>query len=166
FFDLNALHDEYAEEAGSVIEADFYHANQLLAMSDDGIVAKVHRDLSTCVPEFKEAKVIDSAVIRVHQGVTHFAPGSYQYLLKAKTSIDNVFMSGDWIVSNHGSWSQEKAYVTGLEAANLVIEQLGFGNKANIIPVEADEPHIQVARMINKTVRDVGKSFFPDFWLP
>lgn len=166
FFDLNALHDEYAEEAGSVIEADFYHANQLLAMSDEQIVAKVHRDLATCVPEFKEAKVIDSAAIRVHQGVTHFAPGSYQYLLKAKTSIDNVFMSGDWIVTNHGSWSQEKAYVTGLEAANLVIEQLGFGNKANIIPIEADEPHIQVARMINKTVRDVGKSLLPDFWLP
>lgn len=166
FFDLNALQDEYAEEAGSVIEADFYHANQLLAMSDEQILEKVKRDLTTCIPEFDKANVIDSSVIRVAQGVTHFAPGSYQYLLKATTSIKNMFMSGDWIVTNHGSWSQEKAYVTGLEAANLVIEQLGFGHKANIIPVEADEPHIQVARMINKTVRDVGKSFLPDFWLP
>ena len=166
FFDLNALQDEYAEEAGSVIEADFYHANQLLAMSDEQIVEKVKRDLATCLPEFKKANIIDSSVIRVAQGVTHFAPGSYQYLLKATTSIENMFMSGDWIVTNHGSWSQEKAYVTGLEAANLVIEQLGVGNKANIIPVEADEPHIQIARMINKTVRDVGKSLLPDFWLP
>lgn len=166
FFDLNALQDEYADEAGSVIEADFYHANQLLAMSDEEVINKVKRDLATCIPEFNKANVIDSSVIRVAQGVTHFAPGSYQYLLKATTSIENMFMSGDWIVTNHGSWSQEKAYVTGLEAANLVIEQLGFGEKANIIPVEADEPHIQVARMINKTVRDVGKSFLPDFWLP
>ncbi len=166
FFDLNALQDEYADEPGSVIEADFYHANQLLAMSDEQIIDKVKRDLATCIPEFDKANVIDSSVIRVAQGVTHFAPGSYQYLLPGRTSIENMFMSGDWIVTNHGSWSQEKAYVTGLEAANLVIEQLGFGDKANIIPVEADEPHIQVARMINKTVRDVGKSLLPDFWLP
>jgi uncharacterized protein with NAD-binding domain and iron-sulfur cluster len=75
-------------------------------------------------------------------------------------------MSGDWIVTNHGSWSQEKAYITGLEAANLVIDRFGYGNKATIIPVEPDEPHIQVGRMINKTVRDWGKTVLPDFWLP
>ncbi|MEQ8971623.1 MAG: FAD-dependent oxidoreductase [Coleofasciculus sp. C1-SOL-03] len=166
FFDLNALHDEYAYEPGSVIEADFYHANQLLPMSDEQIVAKVHRDLATCVPEFGDAKVIDSSVIRVPQGVTHFAPGSYQYLLPATTPINNVFMSGDWIVTNHGSWSQEKAYVTGLEAANLIIDRFGYGNKATIIPVEPDEPHIQMGRMINKTMRDWGKTVLPDFWLP
>lgn len=166
FFDLNALHDEYQDEPGSVIEADFYHANQLLPMADEQIVAKVHRDLATCVPGFREAKAIDRSVIRVRQGVTHFAPGSYQYLLKAKTSIPNLFVSGDWIVTNHGSWSQEKAYVTGLEAANLVIERFGIGNKANIIPVEADEPHIQLARTINQIVRSLGKSFLLDFWLP
>jgi uncharacterized protein with NAD-binding domain and iron-sulfur cluster len=129
-------------------------------------VQKVQRDLATCVPAFREAKVIDSSVIRVPQGVTHFAPGSYQYLLKAQTSIDNVFMSGDWIITRHGSWSQEKAYVTGLEAANLVIERFGGGSKANIIPVEPDEPHIQIARTLNQTVRGLGKAVMPEFWLP
>ncbi len=58
-------------------------------------------------------------------------------------------MSGDWIINRHGSWSQEKAYVTGLEAANLVIEQFRRGSKAAIIPVEADEPHIQTMRSLN-----------------
>ncbi|MEO1510136.1 MAG: FAD-dependent oxidoreductase, partial [Cyanobacteria bacterium J06633_23] len=28
FFDLNALHDEYKNEPGSVVEVDYYHANQ------------------------------------------------------------------------------------------------------------------------------------------
>jgi uncharacterized protein with NAD-binding domain and iron-sulfur cluster len=164
FFDLNALQDEYRDEPGSVIEADFYHANQLLPMSDEQIVAKVQRDLTTCIPDFGQAKVIDRSIVRVKEGVTHFFPGSYQYLLSAQTSIPNLFMSGDWIVTRHGSWSQEKAYVTGLEAANLVIEQFGIGTKANIIPVEPDEPHIQFARTINRTFRDWGK-FLPDFWL-
>ncbi|WP_013321943.1 hydroxysqualene dehydroxylase [Gloeothece verrucosa] len=166
FFDLNTLHDEYKDEPASVIEADFYHANQLLAMTDEQIIAKVHKDLTTCVNEFGYAKVIDYSVIRVRQGVTHFAPGSYQYLLKGKTSIPNLYMSGDWIITSHGSWSQEKAYVTGLEAANLVIEQFGIGNKANIIPVEPDEPHIQLMRSINTNVRNWVQNFLPDFWLP
>lgn len=166
FFNLNELHDEYRHEPGSVIEADFYHANQLLTMSDQQIVAQVQRDLATCVPAFREAKVIDFNVIRVPQGVTHFAPGSYQYLLPAHTRIENVFLSGDWVINRHGSWSQEKAYVTGLEAANLVIERFGYGKEAKIIPVEADEPHIQFARTINQVARDSWKAFLPEFWLP
>ncbi len=153
FFDLNAIHDEYKNEPGSVIEADFYHANQLLPMDDEQIITKVQRDLATCIPEFAQARVIDSSVIRVPQGVTHFAPGSYQYLLPVNTDIPNLFMSGDWIITRHGSWSQEKAYVTGLEAANQIIDYVGQGNKAKIIPIEADEPHIQIARTINQTFR-------------
>jgi uncharacterized protein with NAD-binding domain and iron-sulfur cluster len=166
FFDLNALHDEFRNEAGTVIEADFYHANQFIPLRDEEIVPLVQRDLATCIPAFKEAKVIDSSVIRLARAVTHFAPGSYQYLLPAKTSLENVFMSGDWVVTRHGSWSQEKAYVTGLEAANLVISRFGRGSKATILPVEADEPHIQVGRSLNQTVRGFGKALLPDFWLP
>ncbi|MEM9542121.1 MAG: FAD-dependent oxidoreductase [Cyanobacteria bacterium P01_E01_bin.42] len=165
FFDLNALHDEYRDEPGSVIEADFYHANQLLPLSDREIVAKIQRDLSTCIPAFQEAKVLHSTVIRVRQGVTHFAPGSYQYFLPAQSPIDNVFLSGDWIVTRHGSWSQEKAYVTGLEAANRVIERFGMGEKANIIPIEEDEPHIKIARLVNQNVREWGKRLLPNLWL-
>jgi uncharacterized protein with NAD-binding domain and iron-sulfur cluster len=86
--------------------------------------------------------------------------------LPAQTSINNVFMSGDWIVNRHGSWSQEKAYVTGLEAANLVISRLKKGQAAEIIPVEADEPHIQGLREINQAVRSLTETFLPKFWLP
>ncbi|MBD1906143.1 FAD-dependent oxidoreductase [Funiculus sociatus GB2-A5] len=166
FFDLNALHDEYRDEPGTVIEADFYHANQFLPLSDEEILPLVQRDLSTCVPAFREAKVIDSSVIRLPNAVTHFLPGSYQYMLPGVTSINNVFMSGDWIITRHGSWSQEKAYVTGLEAANLVISRFSSGSKALILPVEADEPHIQFGRSINQTIRSFGKTFLPDIWLP
>ncbi|MGK7923796.1 MAG: FAD-dependent oxidoreductase [Spirulina sp.] len=165
FFDLNTLHDEYQNEPGSVIAADFYHANSLLALSDREIAAKIQQDLSTCIPTFKEAKVLHNTTIRVRQGVTHFAPGSYQYFLPVQSPIDNVFLSGDWIVTRHGSWSQEKAYVTGLEAANRVIERFKIGEKATIIPIEEDEPHIKIARSINKNVRELGKTILPDFWL-
>jgi uncharacterized protein with NAD-binding domain and iron-sulfur cluster len=166
FFDLNALHDEYQHEPGTVVEVDFYHANQFIPLEDQEIVSIVQRYLATCIPEFQQAKVIDRSVIRLPQAVTHFAPGSYRHMLPAKTSVKNVFMSGDWIINRHGSWSQEKAYVTGLEAANLVISHLGEGTSAHILPVAADEPHIQLARTVNRTVRHVSKSILPNFWLP
>ncbi len=165
FFDLNALHDEYRDEPGTVVEADYYHANQLLALDDDQVLRQVQRDLAGCIPAFGEAKIVDHAVVRIPQGVTHFAPGSYRYLLPATTSFENLFMAGDWIVTRHGSWSQEKAYVTGLEAANKVISTLGQGQPAEILPVIPDEPHIQVMRSVNRFVRQ-GLQGLPSFWLP
>lgn len=166
FFDLNTLHDKYKDEAGSVIEVDFYHANQLLSMSDERILQKVHQDLTTCIGDFANAEIIDYSIVRVPQGVTHFFPGSYQHLLKVNTSIPNLFMAGDWIITDHGSWSQEKALVTGLESANETIKYFGEGKQANIIPVEKDEPHIEIGRIINKNIRTLSKSFLPDFCLP
>lgn len=166
FFDLNALHDEYRDEPGSVIEVDFYHANQLLGLADEEIIPLVQRDLASCVPAFAAAKVVDYSVIRLPQAVSHFAPGSYRYLLPGTTTFRNVFMSGDWIVTRHGSWSQEKAYVTGLEAANQVIALLGDGQLAPILPIVPDEPHIQLARQVNRTVRSQLTQVLPPFWLP
>ncbi|MBD2461400.1 FAD-dependent oxidoreductase [Oscillatoria sp. FACHB-1407] len=165
FFDLNTLHDEWQEAEGSVIEADFYHANQLLPLEDEQIVAKVHRDLATCVPAFHDATVVDHSVVRLPKAVTHFSPGSYPSMLPKTTCIENVLMSGDWITTRHGSWSQEKAYVTGLEAANQVIDRFRTGASATIIPVEPDEPHIQTARYINQTIRGWANQF-PNPWLP
>jgi hypothetical protein len=52
FFDLNALHDAYHDEPGTVVEVDFYHANQLLALPDEMLLAQVQRDLATCIPAF------------------------------------------------------------------------------------------------------------------
>ncbi len=164
FFDLNALQDEYRDAPGSVIEVDYYHANQFLPLSDQEILSLVQQDLATCVPGFRAAEVIDSSVIRLPKAVSHFAPGSYRYLMGPQTSFPNLLMSGDWIVSRHGSWSQEKAYVTGLEAANRVIDRFRLGQPATILPIEPDEPHIHLARSINQGLREIGK-LIPAFGL-
>lgn len=166
FFDLNALHDEYREAPGTVVEADFYHANQLLPLDDEAIVRLVQQDIATCIPAFAKAQVVDYSVVRLPNAVTHFAPGSYRYLLPTVTNFGNVFMSGDWIVNRHGSWSQEKAYVTGMEAANQVMEVFNQGTRADIVAVEPDEPHIQLARSLNQQARNWGRAIVPDGWLP
>jgi uncharacterized protein with NAD-binding domain and iron-sulfur cluster len=83
-----------------------YHANQFLPLSDDQIVKKVKEYLATCINGFRDAEVVDQAVVRFPKAVTHFFPGSYQYMMRGTTSFPNVFMAGDWIVNRHGSWSQ------------------------------------------------------------
>lgn len=163
FFDLNALHDEWRDAPGSVIEVDFYHANPYMVMPDGEIISMVKKYLGMCVPGFRTAAVIDSSVIRLPRSVTHFAPGSYAYLLPGKTSFSNLWMAGDWIVNRHGSWSQEKAYVTGLEAANALIAQWGIGKPATILPIEPDEPHIHLARNIYRLGQQLWEKFIPPF---
>eukprot|EP01026_Neomeris_dumetosa_P068523 TRINITY_DN6713_c0_g1_i4.p1 TRINITY_DN6713_c0_g1~~TRINITY_DN6713_c0_g1_i4.p1 ORF type:complete len:540 (+),score=73.11 TRINITY_DN6713_c0_g1_i4:110-1729(+) len=159
FFDLNTLHNEYRKEKNSVIEVDFYHANQWLPLSDEVIIQRVMGYLGKCIDGFCGCEVADYSVVRVRQGVTHFSPGSFSNMLNSRTSFDNLFCAGDWIVSEHGSFSQEKAYVTGLEAANLVIQQFGVGEQAQILPLEDREPHIKVIERLLQNVRGLRNGF-------
>lgn len=159
FFNLNDLQDEYASEPGSVISADFYHSNALMPLSDEQIVQRVVSHLQTCEPGFKGAQVVDSIVLRFPKAVTHFSPGSYQHRPYQATTIPNVFMAGDWVKGvPHGAngLSQERAYVTGLSAANLVVSRLGVGQPATILDVEEDEPHIAAARAAVRTAREAA----------
>ncbi|KAM4089439.1 hypothetical protein ACB094_07G151800 [Castanea mollissima] len=149
-FDLNIIHDEHNNDPVTVLQADFYHSNEFLPLKDEDIVAKVMSYLSKCIKDFESASVVDKEIGRFPQSLTHFFPGSYKHMMRGAPSFSNVFMAGDWIINRHGSWSQEKSYVTGLEAANRVVDYLEEGSFAKIIPVEEDEPHIEALRNLNR----------------
>jgi uncharacterized protein with NAD-binding domain and iron-sulfur cluster len=156
YFNLTQLQDEYKDQPGTVIAADFYNSTSLMPLSDDEIIKKVQANMALCESQLGEAKITDSAVVKCAKAVTHFFPGSNKYRPSQVTSFTNLFMAGDWVKGlQHGAngLSQERAWVTGLEAANLVIGQLGVGKVAAIIPVEPDELHIAVAREMNSQAR-------------
>ncbi|CAM9879016.1 unnamed protein product, partial [Ascophyllum nodosum] len=178
FFHLNDLQDEYRDSEGSVIAADFYHASELLPLSDEEVTERVHRTyLSSCVPEFRRAqracRVIDSWVGRFPQAVTCFSPGSYENRPRQASAGSNVFVAGDWVRGvDHGAngLSQERAYVTGLMAANHVMDAFSgattSSRRATILPTEPDEPQVAVGKRANKAVRGTLKSLgFPDLIL-
>ena len=52
---------------------------------------------------------------------------------------------------------QERAYVTGLRAANLVIGRLGKGQPAPILDTEADEPHLAFGKAAARTLRGLAE---------
>ena len=148
-FDIKALHgqDNPTVEGtpGSVLEIDYYHASNLLVMSDEDIAEKAKRDIDTILgPSCAAAKVVDAAIVRLPNGVNWDYPGSYRDMPDVQSeSVSNLYFVGDIVRSRHGSWSQEKAYVTGLEATNRI---LGRSIDHQVLPVSADEPHVAAGK--------------------
>jgi uncharacterized protein with NAD-binding domain and iron-sulfur cluster len=155
-FDIKALHGENARTVegapGSVLEVDYYHASKLLVMSDDDIVSKVKKDLDNIL-KCTSASVVDAAVVRLPSAVNWYYPGSYQDMPDVKsTSLDNLHFCGDIVRTRHGSWSQEKAYVTGMEAANSIMKKpIDVG----VLPVPADEVHVALGKNLVATARKI-----------
>jgi uncharacterized protein with NAD-binding domain and iron-sulfur cluster len=155
-FDIKALHGANASTVagcpGSVIEVDYYHASTLLVMSDEEIVAKVKSDLDNILGTKCEcASVSDAAVVRLPEGVNWYFPGSYADMPDLKsTSLANVYFAGDIVRTRHGSWSQEKAFVTGVEAANLL---MGRPVDQGVLPVPADEVHVKFGKQVFATMK-------------
>ncbi|XP_040372525.1 uncharacterized protein LOC112193363 isoform X2 [Rosa chinensis] len=59
FFDLTVIHDDHKDSTVTVLQADFYRANELLVLTDKQIVAKVTSYLSKCIKDFENATVIN-----------------------------------------------------------------------------------------------------------
>ena len=160
-FDISTIHGKdsvtVSNFTGSIIEVDYYHASPLLVMDNESIAKKVKMDLDTILGEqCIQAKVLDAAIVKLPNAVNWYYPGSYKDMpdLKSK-SIKNLFFVGDIVKTNHGSWSQEKAYVTGMQVSNLIMNcQI---NK-NIIPLSPDEPHVAFGRNMISLAKQILNS--------
>lgn len=71
YFNLNAIHDEFRDSNTTVIEANFYHSNQMMPMADEDVLEDVMKMLRVAEPSaFKRVVVEDFVVVRVPRGVT------------------------------------------------------------------------------------------------
>ena len=123
---------------------------------------------------YREAVVVDTDVKRYSNAVSWFSPGSYNNRPRTIVEgIDNLYVAGDWVVIQnkdnynddmsespefvkleHGAKGlcQERAYVSGLVAANQLLKQLSSDSKlsfkpvklANIIPIRDDEIQVKI----------------------
>jgi uncharacterized protein with NAD-binding domain and iron-sulfur cluster len=149
---------------GSVLACDFYNAGGLLPLSDEEIVKTLMDELlPSAVPAFGSAKVVDAHVARYAGAVTWFSPGSYDKRPPLQTSVSNLVCAGDWVrmgEREHGAKGlcQERAFVSGLEAANALARDgalgVGHGRQAGVLPIRDDEPQVVLGRRLNKAVAD------------
>uniref|UniRef100_A0A383VMW8 Amine oxidase domain-containing protein n=1 Tax=Tetradesmus obliquus TaxID=3088 RepID=A0A383VMW8_TETOB len=159
--------DMYKGTAGSVLEFDMYHAEPLLPLSDEAIIQRMLQTyLAPALPggiaEASRLTVTDASVLRFRNAVTRFSPGSNSQLPGISTSLPNLFVAGDCVKQGPGTHgckglSQEKAYVSGLQAGNRAAAQLGLAPGARVLPVEPDEPHVAAAKQLLKVQRQLGQ---------
>mmetsp|Transcript_43754 Transcript_43754/g.137382 ORF Transcript_43754/g.137382 Transcript_43754/m.137382 type:complete len:490 (-) Transcript_43754:371-1840(-) len=151
------------EPQGSVVSCDFYNAGAINTLTDEEIVRTLMEDLlPSVVPEFRGAKVVDSFVQRYPTSVTWFSPGSYNRRpkLDADPSLPNLKCAGDWVrmgKREHGAKGlcQERAFVSGLQAANALVEDRilkGVTRRHQVIPVRDDELQVYLGRAANRVL--------------
>jgi uncharacterized protein with NAD-binding domain and iron-sulfur cluster len=173
-FQEDSLSDLWGDDdvQGSVVACDFYNAGALLALPDDEIIRTLTEDLlPSAVPAFESASVVDSWVGRYPGAVSWFAPGSFDKRPPlhgaGKDELFNLKCAGDWVRlgdREHGAKGlcQERAYVTGLEAANALLRESSSTNKLHtVLPVRDDEPQFRLAVAANREVM----KYFPRFWV-
>ena len=159
-------------EQGSVIASDFYNASAIAELSDQEVVDCLMQDLLPMAqPAFRGAVVVDQEVRRYPRSVSLFSPGSFIQRPPLETSLASVVCAGDWVrmgEREHGAKGlcQERAYVSGLEAANSLLRRgivrgssASSGQQHSVLPIRADEPQVVLGRAINKLVMDPLESF-------
>ena len=167
--------DEMSEEdeaaLGSVVACDFYNAGGLLSLQDEDIVKILTEELlPSAVSQFADAQLVDSWVGKYGGVVSWFSPGSYARRPPlegaGKNVLPNVKCAGDWVrmgEREHGAKGlcQERAYVSGFEAANSLMADTATEFKAHeVLAVREDEAQFKLGIDLNRKAMSV----LPRFW--
>lgn len=157
---------------GSVLACDFYNAGALLSLSDEKITEILMKELlPEAVPEFAYANLVDSWVGKFPGSVSFFSPGSFDRRppMQGDPDVPTIKFAGDWVRMGdleHGAKGlcQERAYVSGLQAGNLLLDEtIGKSRlyKHPVLQVREDETQFKAAVAVNKKVMQ----FLPRFWV-
>ncbi|CAJ1957390.1 unnamed protein product [Cylindrotheca closterium] len=168
-YDLQRLQNEYSlltqrnEETIPCVayEIDFFRANCLVDMGNDAVATLALKALCAAleIPPIEIGSILDVSVIRANDAVSHFCVRSALCSPPVKL-LDGVFMCGDWIDrTGHGSWSTEKAVVTGRQAAASLAKDIGLDCDAEVIPVASETPQLGALRRI-------ARAFIPPGTIP
>jgi len=164
--------NEHDEPRGSVVACDFYNAGALLSLSDEDIIQTLTEELlPSAVPKFADAKVVDSWVGKYPGVVSWFSPGSYDKRPPLEGAGSQILpglkCAGDWVrmgEREHGAKGlcQERAFVSGLEAANALLRDVDMTTTpAEVLPVRDDEPQFKAGVALNREVM----KYVPRFWV-
>ena len=125
YFWLHRLQDPYRAwhkaTGGSALEVHLYGPPEVLAQSDPVLLARVIADVQAAFPEMR-GSLIHQVVQRNTVNHTLFGVGPNGRHLGITTPWPNLFCCGDWVYHPTPAFFLERAVVTGIEAANRVLE--------------------------------------------
>jgi len=127
YFHLNAIDRSYDRE-GEVMEIQGAREfDRWGGMSDPQIVDQVLQDLQGVglLPASLPAP-LHTEVMRHPRVFTKYAPGQAAFRPGVDSGVAGLYLAGDWTHADWSAWFMEHAVVSGLRAANAVLEARGL----------------------------------------
>jgi carotenoid phi-ring synthase / carotenoid chi-ring synthase len=127
YFRLSSYQDEFsrfrARTGGEVIEVHAYLASRELAVSPPVVARALILDEAVRAwPELR-GHIVHLAVASNERTFDKQGVGHRRFQPAMRTAVPNLFLCGSWIRTEEAVHDMEKAVVTGLQAANAVLEE-------------------------------------------
>ena len=129
YFWLDRLYNPFRrwarETGGSALEAHIYGPDEVLAQPDAALLAQAIQDVQTAWPELRGHRIFGH-LQRNPASHTLPAVGPEEKHLGTLTPWDGLFCAGDWVYHPAPAFFLERACLTGIEAANAVLDARGL----------------------------------------
>ena len=156
YFWLDRLYDPYRrwarETGGSAIEVHVYGPPETLEEPDAMLITKAIKDVEQAFPELRGHRV-KQHLQRNAEAHTLPQVGAKDVYLGTVTPWKNLFCAGDWVRHPAPSFFLERACLTGIEAANAVLESRGL-EKFALIDYLPPEPFVAWIEKLMKKGRE------------
>lgn len=160
FFWMHRLYDEFKEwhevTGGSVIELHFYPNKEAVAKPDSYFLVAGVDEVQRAFPNLK-GHFVHGAVRRNSRTQPVFRIPTEADSLFVKTPWEGIHACGDWIGYDTPSFWMERSVVTGIAAANAVIESSG----GEAYPIIQPKPPEIMVRLLGGVVRLLRMIFGP-----
>jgi hypothetical protein len=129
YFWLDRLYNPFRrwarETDGSTIEAHIYGPDEVLSQPDAALLAQAIQDVQAAWPELRGHRIF-THIQRNPASHTLPAVGPKEKHLGTITPWEGLFCAGDWVRHSAPAFFLERACLTGIEAANAVLETRGL----------------------------------------
>jgi len=129
FFWVHRIYDAYGRwsraTGGSAIESHIYGPPQLLEQPDATLLARAIVEVGRAWPELK-GRLIHTKLTRNEPTHTLLDVGRPEEHLGVETPWPGLFCCGDWVRDPNPAMFMERACVTGIKAANRILEDVNL----------------------------------------
>jgi len=132
YFRLSSYQDEFsafrARTGGEVLEVHAYLASRQLGAAPTRIAASIiAQEVERAWPELK-GHIVHIAIGPNERTFDKQGTGHGRFQPRMRTSIPNLVLCGSWIRTDDAVHDMEKAVVTGLRAANALLDERTLAN--------------------------------------
>jgi zeta-carotene desaturase len=126
-FNKSALADESATDRarnGQYLQIVISASRNLSDLSQAEIVELCRKEIGDVIPEFRQARLLRSVVVRENAATFSVEPGSDHWRPDVVTEVPNLFLAGDWTRTGWPA-TMESAVRSGYQAAEAVLRREG-----------------------------------------